>query len=262
VCGADPGVAEPAGEVAYLALDEEFDAVAATLAAVDEVLPVLTATEEGGAVLVLNEVVHVLVVGLDRELGNTGEGVVDTQSHLVGGHGIHTVGHRHPEVGGQGDAGGGEEVHILRHAGIACFDRKVGRDEHTSGEAWLDGTIGGVMNAEGTEVETIVEFDSLGDGPVVLDIADKLVGGNGAGHDAGVDLQGLVHLDGIEVVDAGVGHLGREPVARGVDAELDGMLGRGRIIEVRAQRHLANARIVVAGHGGGLGIIRHGHFLH
>ena len=133
-------------------MGEEFDAVGPAVADAYEVFPSSGGTEGRGTVAVFNDVVHVFVVAFHTEFYNEGDGVVDGGGYLLCGHGFDAFGGGNPEVGGEADAGSGEEVHVLRHVGVADFDGEVFSEEGTAGDAGLEGGIECVFNAEGAEV--------------------------------------------------------------------------------------------------------------
>ena len=249
--GAAPGVGHPAGELAEVALGEELDAVAVAVAGDDEVLPVVAAAEEGGAVFVFYEVGHALVVAFHREVGNAAEAVEEARGHLVALHGHDLLGDGHPEVGGQADARGGEEVYVLLHPGVAGLDGEAFGEHHAAADAGLQRGVEGVANLEAAGVDAGVDLDGVADAPVVFGEEGHLVGHDLGGGDLDGGVEGAVHLERVVVVDFAVGHLGAEPVAREVGAVLDGVRWMGGVVKVEARREVLYARTVVAGDGGG-----------
>ena len=253
---AAPGVAHPAREVPYLALRQHLDTVAPSTARHDEILPVLAAAEEGGAVLVLDEVIHIFVVGLDAEVGDAADAVEDAAGHLVALHRLHPVGHRHPQVGGQRDAGGGEQVHILAHPGIAHLERQVGREHHATRHTGLQRGIEGALHTEGAEVEAVVDLESFGEAPVVLHEGHHLVSRHGAADDSAIHLEGAVHLNAVVVVHTAASHLGLEPMACKPGTITHAVVGIGGKVKVDARRRLTDAGTIVALDGRGTGVAR------
>ena len=198
--GVAPGVADPAGELAYVALDEELDTVAPPTPHADFVLPADGAAPEGGAVAVFHEVVHIFVVALDREVGDAAPAVHRARRHLMGLHGFDPRGHGHPEVGGKADGGVGEQVHILRHPRVAHLEREVGRDEETSAQSRLDGGVELMLHIEAAEVHAAVYLHRIGDAPIVLDVGVELLGVHDALPYDGVHI--VLYLDACVVLVA------------------------------------------------------------
>ena len=205
--GVAPGVAEPAGEAAKVFLGEELDAVGPATAHADFVFPALGAAPEGGSVFVFEQVVHAFVVALDGEVERVEEVVEEAGGHLVGVHGSDVGSDGYPEVGGQGDGGGAEEVEVLGHVGVAHFGREVVVDEVAATETGLEGGVELALDSEASEVETEVDFEAVVDAPVVLGIGADFVGGDAALAEGGVDGCGFVfdffHAEGLggEVVE-------------------------------------------------------------
>lgn len=156
--GVAPGVAEPAGEAAKVFLGEELDAVGPATAHADFVFPALRAAPEGGSVFVFEQVVHAFVVALDGEIERIEEVVEEAGGHLVGVHGSDVGSDGYPEVGGQGDGGGAEEVEVLGHVGVAHFGREAVVDEVAAAEAGLEGGVELALDSESGEVEADVDF--------------------------------------------------------------------------------------------------------
>ena len=68
--GVAPSVANPASELANILLSKELDAVRPSTAHAHLVFPALRATPERGTVLIFEQVVHIFVIALDREVYN------------------------------------------------------------------------------------------------------------------------------------------------------------------------------------------------
>ena len=239
--GVAPGVAEPAGEAAKVFLGEELDAIGPATAHADFVFPALRAAPEGGSVFVFEQVVHAFVVALDGEVERVEEVVEEAGGHLVGVHGRDVGGDGDPEVGGQGDGGGAEEVEVLGHVGVAHFGREAVVDEVAAAEAGLEGGVELALDSEAGEVEAEVDFEAVVDAPVVFGIGADFVGGDAALADGGVDGCGFVfdffHAEG----------LGGEVVEDVVGAEFDGVVGGGGVVEVGTGEEVAYAGVEVEG---------------
>ena len=121
--GVAPCVAEPSGQPAEVFLCKEFNAVGPAATHAHLLFPALRAAPERGAVLVFKQVVHIFVISLDGEVEGVHEVIEETSGHLVGVHGLDVRRDGYPEVGGQRDGGGAEEVEILGHVGVAHLGR-------------------------------------------------------------------------------------------------------------------------------------------
>ena len=102
-----PCVADPSGKVADIALEEQLDAVGPAVSHGHFFFPAFAVAPEGGAILVLDKVVHGLVIAFDGDVADDAAFIKDSAAPLVGLHGLDAVGYRNPEVGGHADAGGG-----------------------------------------------------------------------------------------------------------------------------------------------------------
>ena len=112
------GVSQPAGGGPGLLLNKEFHSAGTAFPHLHIVLPVRGIAEEGGAVAVFQDIMHPLVVALQRELPSGDAVVVGPERHLVGGNGLYLVGDRHPEVDGQGNLRRREQMYVLRHTRV------------------------------------------------------------------------------------------------------------------------------------------------
>ena len=175
--GVAPGVAEPSGKLAYGTLREELDTIGPAFAQADFLFPTHRATtEEGGAILVLHEVVHTLVVAFQGEVADVLDVVEQAGGDLMGVHGRDLGRYGNPEVGGEGDGAVAQEVEILGGVGVAGFDGEVVGEEETGAETGLERGIEGALDVEAAEDQTGVDLEGGRDAPVVLDIGVDLVG--------------------------------------------------------------------------------------
>ena len=161
-------------------------------------------------------------------------------------HGLHILSHRHPQVGGQGNTGGAEQVYILAHPGITHLDREVGGNHHSARDTGLQRGIERVAGLEGREVEPIVELHALGDGPVVLGKGHNLVGQHRTGGKLYRLVDTGVHLHRVIEINTSVSHFGGENMAHKIGAELGIVVRIGHIVEVGTDGDVLNARLVVA----------------
>ena len=241
--GVAPSVAEPAGEFANCFLGKEFHTVSPAAAHADFIFPTLGVAPEGGTVFVLEQVVHVFVVSFDRKVEGVEEVVEKSGCHLVGVHRSDMGGDRNPEVGGEGDGRGAEEVEILGHVGVADFGRELVAEEVAAAETWLEGGVEFVLNGETGKVETEVDFEMVVDTPVVLEVDHGFVCADIALSDDGVD--GGCFFTVVGFFDACC--FGGEVVEDIARAEFNSVVGGRGIVEVGIGGEVADAGIETHG---------------
>ena len=240
--GMAPCVAEPAGQPAEVFLCKEFYAVGPSPTHAHLLFPSLRAAPERGAVLVFKQIVHILVVALDGEVEGVHEVVEEASGHLVGVHGLDVRRDGYPEVGGQRDGGGAEEVEILGHVGVAHLGRELVIDEVTPTEAGLETGVEFALYIESGEVEAEVHFEMVVDAPVVFGVGHHFVGAHSA-------LAYSPLFVGSIVFRFHAGRFGGEVVEDVVGAELNGMVGSGCVVEIDTSQNVANAGLEDKGEG-------------
>ena len=240
------GVAQPAGGRPGFLLYEEFDSAGESFSHLHIVLPVRGIPEEGGAVAVFQDIVHPFPVSFQRELPSGDAAIVSTHGYLVGGDGFDLVGDGHPEVDGQGDLRGREQMHVLGHARVGGLCRPVAREVVLCAHPRLQRPVGLAHGVEQGGVQAGIQGEPVPDADVILRINRHLMSvedGVAAGGEACVDLNvGLIafkYISSQRFRDESMVHVLR--------AEFHQMPGGRGVVEVYLGRQIPHSGVVVDG---------------
>ena len=84
-------------------------------------------------------------------------------------------------------------MHELGHIGIARLDGKPFAKQDSAREAGLQGGVELAFHRKAAEVQSIVEFDSIVETPIVAGVEGEFSGWSLLLVDDGVDYEGVVH---------------------------------------------------------------------
>ena len=146
--------------------------------------------------------------------------------------------HGHPQVGGQTEATIRQQMNILRHVGIARFEREIGSQHYACAQTWLHTLISLALNGESGIMHACVHAENVAESHVVLDVKSRFVSIHIRRTHDGVN-HGLLPFFYLHRL-----HLGAENVVGVVAAKADFMVGQGRVGKINLGRKVINARLV------------------
>ena len=169
-----PCVTQPSRGVPYFSFHEHFKSITAAFSLRYNLLPILVGDEIGGAVAILQHVVHCFVVGLGCKIKALPV-IIDAHAIKVALHQRDVFSDRNPDVAGHDQAVRHQAVDALRHVGIRGFNGEVVAYQIPQGQAGLKGKIGFVGDKIGTQSQAVVEFKVMKDGEIILSIKCQVI---------------------------------------------------------------------------------------